>query len=426
MRTSLKIIFFIMSLIATSAINATGKDGFVTVENGKFMLNGKPYVFAGTNMWYAPILASTGQGGNRERLKTELDKLQEIGIDNLRILVGADGDMGVKKRVQPVLQTGPNEYNDTLLDGLDYLLMEMEQRGMKGVFYLNNAWEWSGGYAAYLQWAGAGKSAEAIINGWSPYVNFVKQFVSNEKAKEIFYRHVRNIVSRTNRLTGKPYKDSPAIMAWQVANEPRAFSRDGLHDFADWILTTARIIKEIDPNHLVSTGSEGMYGCEFSIDTWQRIHTAPEIDYAIIHVWPYTWRWVRKESVFAKQEIAHQHTLKYVTEHYNRVKEAGKPLVLEEFGYHRDEFSFAPEASVTARDKFYEFIFSLVRNGVLAGCNFWAWNGSARAATLWWKPGNDYMGDPAQEEQGLYGVFDCDTTTLQIIKNFNDEIKQTK
>ena len=52
---------------------------------------------------------------------------------------------------------------------------------------------------------------------------------------------------------------------------------------------------------------------------------------------------------------------------------------------------------------------------MLAGCNFWAWSGSARPAHLWWEPWDDYTGDPAQEEQGLYSVFDCDHSTLGVI-----------
>ncbi len=37
-----------------------------------------------TNFWYGAILGSMGQGGNRERLCRELDKMKEMGIDNLR------------------------------------------------------------------------------------------------------------------------------------------------------------------------------------------------------------------------------------------------------------------------------------------------------------------------------------------------------
>ena len=33
-----------------------------------------------------------------------------------------------------------------------------------------------------------------------------------------------------------------------------------------------------------------------------------------------------------------------------------------------------------------------------------------------WKPGDDFNGDPPQEAQGLYGIFDTDASTLEIIK----------
>lgn len=106
----------------------------------------------------AAILGSEGQGGNRQRLCKELDALKAAGIDNLRVLVGSDGHRGVKTKVEPTLQVEPGVYNDTILAGLDYLLMEMGKRHMVAVLYLNNSWEWSGGYGQYLEWAGAGKA----------------------------------------------------------------------------------------------------------------------------------------------------------------------------------------------------------------------------------------------------------------------------
>ena len=77
---------------------------FIKVNaDGQFVRDGKPYYFVGTNFWYGAILGSEGEGGNRERLHKELDFLKSIGINNLRVLVGADGENGIKTRVEPSL-----------------------------------------------------------------------------------------------------------------------------------------------------------------------------------------------------------------------------------------------------------------------------------------------------------------------------------
>ena len=111
---------------------------FVYVKDGQFIRQGKPYYYIGTNFWYGAILGSEGQGGDRKRLCQELDSMRSIGIDNLRILVGSDGQRGVAAKVEPTLQIAPGVYNDTIFDGLDYLLAEMGKRKMLAVLYLNN------------------------------------------------------------------------------------------------------------------------------------------------------------------------------------------------------------------------------------------------------------------------------------------------
>ena len=135
-------------LIAVIAVVVTGScssakdtegDKFVRVVDGHFVRNGSPYYYVGTNFWYGAILGSEGRGGNRTRLCLELDDMKAMGIDNLRILVGSDGEEGVLTKVEPTLQKAPGVYNDTILAGLDYLLMEMGKRDMVAVLYLNNS-----------------------------------------------------------------------------------------------------------------------------------------------------------------------------------------------------------------------------------------------------------------------------------------------
>ena len=61
---------------------------FISVKDRQFQLNGKPYYVIGTNLWYGYCLGATQEG--RVRLNKELDLMQSIGINNLRIMVACD------------------------------------------------------------------------------------------------------------------------------------------------------------------------------------------------------------------------------------------------------------------------------------------------------------------------------------------------
>jgi len=407
--------------VTTGACDVISDSEFVRVgDDGQFYLGDSVYRFVGTNFWYGPILASDSYAGDRDRLHRELDKLQSIGITNLRVLAGAEGPEGLPHHLYPVLQTAPGVYDESLLRGLDYFICQLEQRGMKAVIYLNNAWEWSGGYGSYLQWSGYGAAPVPGIDGYQPYVDHVSHFVLDDKARELAVRHAEKIVSRKNSITGGLYSESPAIMAWQIANEPRAFSRDGKHALYTYLRDTARAIKRIDPNHLVSTGSEGKYGCEVDLELWREIHSLPEIDYAVIHLWPTNWGWASRDSVESHVGNACRMSDEYIDEHLQALKSYKRPLVIEEFGYPRDGMALAPASPVTARDYYYSHIFCRWQDDIrIAGVNFWGWNGEARPVDRMWSPGAAFTCDPPHEPQGLYGVFDSDTTTVSLLRMHN-------
>lgn len=406
---------------------------FVTVKDGKFFRGNEEYRYVGANFWYGAILGSEGRGGNRERLLKELDLMKETGITTVRVLVGADGPDCLGRHISPILQSQPGEYNDTILQGLDYLLSELEKRDMTATLYLNNAWEWSGGFGAYLEWAGCGPVPDP--DDWDAFQKYHCQFVQNDKAKEFAANHVKYIVSRTNTVTGKPYTESPAILAWELANEPRAFAGDSITKacFAQWVKDQASLIKSLDPNHMVTTGSEGIWGCELDADLFHEIHSYPEIDFVCIHIWPYNWHWIGSvsgpiaqakdingpTSMIDSIDNARRNTEQYMNECYEAIKDLNKPMILEEFGYPRDNYTVEPGTPTTGRDQYYQFVFDLVKNsGKLAGCSFWGWGGYASQLNYKWQPWDDYTCDPAFEEQGLNSVFAADSSTLRIIRDF--------
>lgn len=404
-----------------AALSLSAKKGFVQVKDGHFVRDGIPYYYVGTNFWYGAILGSEGQGGNRTRLCKELDRMRAMGIDNLRILVGSDGQRGIKTKVEPTLQEAPGVYNDTILAGLDYLLMEMGKRRMVAVLYLNNSWEWSGGYGYYLEQAGEGKAPRPDEDGYPAFMKFVARYATCEKAHQLFYDYVRFILSRTNRYTGLKYTDDPAIMSWQIGNEPRAFSTEALPAFEKWLAEASALIRSLDANHLVSIGSEGSWGCENDYGVYERICADKNIDYCNIHLWPYNWGWARADHLVEDLAVSCRNTKDYIDRHLAICARLSKPLVMEEFGYPRDGFSFSLSSTTEGRDGYYKYVFSLVgdnaeKGGYFAGCNFWGWGGFAKPRHEQWEVGDDYTGDPAQEAQGLNSVFVTDTTTLQVVK----------
>ena len=398
----------------------TADSPFVQRDGASFVLHGQEYRYVGTNFWYGAILGSEGQGGDRERLCRELDKLHELGLDNLRILVGSDGERGVTTKVEPTLQVAPGVYNDTILAGLDYLLQQMGERQMKAVLYLNNSWEWSGGYGFYLEQAGAGKQPRPNEDGYQKFMQAMSAYALNEDAHQLFYQYVRDIIGRTNRYTNVAYADDPAIMAWQIGNEPRAFSEEAKEPFAKWLAEASALIRSLDKNHLISIGSEGIWGCENDTALYERVCADPNIDYMNAHIWPYNWSWTKLDSVQENVQRACDNSGEYLKEHIRIARKLQKPLVVEEFGYPRDGFQFAVGSPTTARDKYYDYIFSMAMgDSIVKGCNFWGWGGEARPVHLeQWQVGDPYCGDPAQEQQGLNSVFDCDSSTIAVIRKY--------
>lgn len=361
-------------------------------EGTSFVVDGQKTAFVGTNLWYAGRLAETEEG--LVRLRAELDALKGIGITNLRVIATQGED----------------------IEGLRTALREMEERNMYAVLFLNNTWNWTYGYREYV----------AAVNGTEvdATADTDHSFCTNKEAIALSHEHIRAIVPQL--------RDSKAIFSWQICNEPRCFSTapEVQDAFVDYICSTAKLIKELDPNHMVSTGSEGTVGCDFSLEVFERIHSCPDIDYANFHIWPLNWSWISKEDVEGGIGNAIEEAGRYIDTHVASCRKMGKPLVLEEFGFPRDGFQFAKGTPASARDKFYSYVFGRIvesreNDGVFAGCNFWGWGGMAEQNpdSIWWQEGDDFCGDPKQEQQGLNSVYLSDESTINIIKEATQRLK---
>lgn len=416
----------LVMVLNTTNSTAQKKQEQITVKGTQFFKGDKPYAFIGTNYWYGSLLASK-KIGDRARLLRELDAMKKLGIDNLRILVGGDGG-NYDYTVQPALQYEQGKYDPDLLDGLDFVLAEMGKRNMYAVLFLTNNWEWSGGMSQYLEWNGKGAIPNPNIkpNTWPQFMDYTAQFHSCDPCMQALENHVKFIMGRTNGYTNKKYTEDNAIMAWQVGNEPRTFTPENEAKFTTWLNKIVNLINELDPYHLISTGSEGLNSSNDNITTVENTHLNPNIDYLTMHIWPKNWNWYKADKAEKTFETTLKNTQKYIDQHIAVAQKLNRPIIIEEFGLPRENESLLPTASTEYRDKFYNFIFNNVaqsnkKNYPLRAAAIWGYGGEGRAVTAdgKWKKGDPLTTDPPQEPQGLNSVFDTDKSTLKIIKQFN-------
>lgn len=427
MPTRRHVLFSGAALLAAGATQARDRAvPFVRREGTRLTVGGAPYRFAGANMWYAAYLGADAPVGDRDRLKRELDALAGMGITNLRILASSE-QSPLHDSVTPTFRDASPNYNEALLRGLDVALAEMAQRNIRAVLYLTNFWEWSGGMMAYLYWTNGGRylNANDPAHPWPAFPDFVADFYRSPAAIRLYHDYVRAVVGRTNSVTGRRYADDPAIMAWQLANEPRpggseATARRTMPDFQAWVGATARLIKSIDPNHLVSTGSEGLKGCVEDAACVLDEHGQAGIDYLTAHVWPLNWGWVDVKDLPGTYAAGEAKVREYLAQHRDFAMRLGKPLVVEEFGFPRDAGLYDPGTSTRWKDRFYTLIYDAVATGApFAGSNFWGWGGLGRTRDPehQFRPGPaSYMADPPHEPQGWYSVFNTDASTMAVIR----------
>lgn len=84
-------------------------------------------------------------------------------------------------------------------------------------------------------------------------------FYTVPKIKSAFKKYIKAFITR--------YRNSPAIMAWELANEPRC-GADGVRNLprsenctpeviTQWMKEMSDYIRSLDKNHLITTGTEG-------------------------------------------------------------------------------------------------------------------------------------------------------------------------
>jgi mannan endo-1,4-beta-mannosidase len=262
----------------------------IGAREGHFDDNGSRFKAVGANNYYAAFATHAMRGA-------VLDAAKRMALNVLRVPAfldavwrGAYFQSWNPASNRPEVNTGENG-----LQRLDHLLADAEQAGIRLILPLVNHWPDFGGMDRYVEWFHA-------------------------SSREAYQSYVCQILTRKNTVTGRIYKDEPAILGWELANEPRCNARGGSAILLDWVREMSRWIKQNDPNHLLGVGDEGFFG-KHGVDC-NAFLNVPDIDFGTFHLYPQAW----------KQRDPLSFGLRWIEQRLAAGRRAGKPMLLEEYG----------------------------------------------------------------------------------------------
>ncbi|EGO56151.1 hypothetical protein NEUTE1DRAFT_64492, partial [Neurospora tetrasperma FGSC 2508] len=313
---------------AAPAGNGKVPKGFVTTEGDHFKLDGKDFYFAGSNAYYFPFNDQPDiEKGMTAARAAGLTVFRTWGFNDKNRTYIPDGlpqygNEGAGDPTNTVFQWFEADGTQTIdVSPFDKVVDSASKTGIKLIVALTNNWADYGGMDVYT------------VNLGGKYHD---DFYTVPKVKEAFKRYVKAMVTR--------YRDSEAILAWELANEarcgadekrnlPRSEKGCTTETVTGWIEEMSAYVKSLDGNHLVTWGGEGGFnriggdgfyngadGGDFDRELGLR-----NVDFGTMHLYPDWW----SKSV----EWSNQ----WIRDHAASGRAAGKPVVLEEYGWMTDK-----------------------------------------------------------------------------------------
>jgi len=283
----------------------------VSVRDGRFDENAAAFKIVGANNYYMAFATEFMR-------KSVIAAAKRIGLNVLRVPAYLDCESALPGTIpagawrgvyfqywnlanqRPEVNIGENG-----LQHLDHLIADAEEAEIRLILPLVNHWPDFGGMDRYVAWFHA-RSRE--------------DFYSDPTIRQAYQTYVSQVLTRRNTLTGRSYIDEPAILAWELANEPRCNIRGGGALLLQWVREMSRWIKQHDPHHLLGVGDEGYFG-KYGVDCSAFLQVS-DIDFGTFHMYPQAW----------KQGDAIEFGLRWIEQHLAIGKAAGKPMLLEEYG----------------------------------------------------------------------------------------------
>ncbi|KAF8163296.1 glycoside hydrolase family 5 protein [Crassisporium funariophilum] len=245
---------------------------FVTTQDGQFMFNGSTLPFVGTNAYWLSSLNSD------EDVDFTLGNLSAIGIKVVRTWAFNDVDTIPENGTWfQLIANGTTSINNGTngLQKLDTVVRLAEKHGIFLLLSLTNNWN----PRPLLDNLGAGPALSGrdvtpntnnslprntLSNDYGGMDAYVREF-GNATMHDEFYVNptiLNSFMNYTTQVVSR-YVHSPAIFAWEIANDPRCNSSiPATNDcktttVTQWHSQVAQHVNTVDPNHLVSSGNQG-------------------------------------------------------------------------------------------------------------------------------------------------------------------------
>ncbi|WP_164471766.1 glycoside hydrolase 5 family protein [Halosimplex salinum] len=351
-------------------------DHFVETDGSDFVVDGEPAYFSGGN--HPQVSRHDGGVSADELLSTWSDLVS--GLNVMRVPAFGEGE-------DNYLQPAPGLFNEAAFELLDRVVYQFGRHGVRLVMPLANYWDWNGGIPQYLEWIDGAEKAD---------------FYTDEESIEWFRGFVETLLERENTVTGVKYKNDPTIMLWELANEPRV-GEAGYDTYKEWVRSTAEFIKDVDDNHLVSTGMEGFYDGDGPVGDdptrYVETHRIDAIDACSYHLYPDAWGLSDEEAV------------DWIRDHTRDAHEkVGKPAYCGEFGVEVDRTDDVDDSEELAvRNETYERWYeALVESGTDATM---VWDLRNESEYEWTSPWN------------LHAIYPRDEGTVAVLDEYTQRIR---
>jgi mannan endo-1,4-beta-mannosidase len=213
-------------------------------------------------------------------------------------------------------ESGPE--NAVFFDRLDRAIAGAAERDIRVILTLANNWKDFGGIPEYLK--------RFNLSGHD-------DFYRDGRCRAAYWMWVEQLLERVNGITGRAYKNDPAILAWELANEPRCPDvPDGEELLISWIWEMSTLLRSKAPSHLIAVGDEGFFH-RAGAGRNELFNGSRGTNFeAFLGIGPIDFGTYHLYGEWAKKQDLTEWGLMWIREHIAAAERANKPVLLEEYG----------------------------------------------------------------------------------------------